>query len=493
MSETLSQRSGGSGRRYKSVNRGSSVDDSLFAGPKKGERKRIPPNACVITAAELEKIKSRATFKSDEEIRREKEANDHVLQEKKKAAKLRKAKMIQLEAEAKKKIKKTDIEIENLAREETIRNLAQDKLEKNNDLVKTLTALGARAEAFTIRDMQRNDKDIAEQKEREYNEHMDMLMEIDRLKDLQRREEEDAAKLVKRHQNREIMMAQMEDKRRRKIIAEEAREQENQAMLALIKKYEEDDYQASLRRKEEIRLAKIEIKNANENAIAAKQAIKDREKEEVRMILEYQAKKDAELRAREMEEEEKAKAMKERQAKLLEQQEKSQNKQAEIDELRARRAAEEKERIARTRELEEAEKRRNDMIELKEARRIQAEQKKSLLSREAGLQQKEYEAAVQYNIRIAEREKAEADKKKRLALEHREAIMSQIAEAEDKRRRSRNEKYEEGRKLKQEFAAERAKLETIRDHMVSEMRKKGVSDKYLTEMVSADIQKLQMR
>jgi len=341
--------------------------------------------------------------------------------------------------------------------------------------------------------MQRKDKDIAEQKEREYNEHMDMLMEIDRLKDLQRREQDEQLKVSKRHQNREIMMTQMEDKIKRKMLAEEAREQENQAMLALIKKYEEDDYEASLKRKEEIRLAKIEIKEANEKAIADKQAIKDREKEEVRMILEYQAKKDAELRAREMEEAEKARIMKERQAKLLEQQEKSQNKQAELDELRARRAAEEKERIARQRELEEAEKRKNDMIELKEARRIQAEQKKSLLSKEAGLRHREYEAALQYNMKIAAREQAEADKKKRLAMEHREAIMQQISEAEDRRRRARNEKYEEGRKLKQEFAAERAKLETIRDHMVKEMAKKGVSEKYLTEMLSADIQKLQMR
>ena len=62
-------------------------------------------------------------------------------------------------------------------------------------------------------------------------------------------------------------------------------------MLALIRKYEQDDYEAFLRRKEEIRLAKIEIKEANKKAIANKQAIKDREKEEVRMILEYQAKK----------------------------------------------------------------------------------------------------------------------------------------------------------------------------------------------------------
>ena len=39
--------------------------------------------------------------------------------------------------------------------------------------------------------------------------------------------------------------------------------------------------------------------------------------------------------------------------------------QAELDELRARRAAEEKERVARAREKEEATKRAKDMVELK--------------------------------------------------------------------------------------------------------------------------------
>lgn len=48
-------------------------------------------------------------------------------------------------------------------------------------------------------------------------------------------------------------------------------------------------------------------------------------------------------------------------------------------------------------------------------------------------------------------------------------------------------------RLRDEFAAERAKLEAIRDHMVEDMEKKGVNPKYLAEMKMADIRKLQMR
>ena len=54
-------------------------------------------------------------------------------------------------------------------------------------------------------------------------------------------------------------------------------------------------------------------------------------------------------------------------------------------------------------------------------------------------------------------------------------------------------KYEEGQKLKDEFAAERAKLGAIRDQMVGDLRKKGINPKYLSEMQMCDIEKMQMR
>jgi hypothetical protein len=53
----------------------------------------------------------------------------------------------------------TDIEIENQARDETIRALAQEKLNMELDLVKHLRALAAQAEAFTVRDRQLKEKD----------------------------------------------------------------------------------------------------------------------------------------------------------------------------------------------------------------------------------------------------------------------------------------------------------------------------------------------
>ena len=133
------------------------------------------------------------------------------------------------------------------------------------------------------------------------------------------------------------------------------------------------------------------------------------------------------------------------------------------------------------------------MAEMAVARTQQAAQRKAMMAREAVMQQQEYEEAVRHAMVQMERESKEASSKTEAAKIHREALQAQINAAEDYRKRHMNDKFEEGRRLKQEFASERAKLETIRDKMVSDMQAKGVNPKYLTEMKSADIQKMQMR
>merc|ERR1712190_214939 len=133
------------------------------------------------------------------------------------------------------------------------------------------------------------------------------------------------------------------------------------------------------------------------------------------------------------------------------------------------------------------------MIELKEAREKQAEHKKALMAREASMQDIEYEAALKYNAAIAEREAKEEERKKQNSMIHLKELMKQIHEIEEKRRITQNAKYEEGKRLKQEYAAERVRLETLKEHIIADMEKKGANPKYMSEMKRTDINKLQMR
>ncbi|CAM9608694.1 unnamed protein product [Ectocarpus fasciculatus] len=497
-----SARSGGS-RKYRVVSRGSSVDESLFGSSNSKGRKKstgrkvlvgeVPPKATVITEEELAQMKRRAIITSlaDEEAARV--GRENMLEERQRAARARKQRMLEMEVEAKKKALKSDIEVERMAHDQMVKKMATEKLDANNDLVKMLNSLGARAAAFTIRDKQLAEKDRREGSEKVYDERMDMIMELDRLKDLTKRDAEEQAKKCKRVEDRKVITEQIEARQRAKLIRLEAREQENRAMLGVIQRYADEDKAAAEKKAIEVRQARAAVMAANEAAIEMRRSAKQREVEEVESILAYQAMKDEEMRLREVEEAEKKQMMKERQQKLLEGQLRDMDKQAELDELRARRAAEEKEREMRHRERFAAEKRRKDVTQLQADRKRQADMKKAQLAKEAELEEGEYEAAVRYNATLSERERRESEAKHAACMEHRSAILLQVQEAEAKRKADRAAKFEEGRRLKQEYTMERAKLEAMRDKMVQDMEKRGINPKYLTEMKAVDIHKMHMR
>lgn len=52
-----------------------------------------------------------------------------------------------------------DFDVENDVRDETLRALAADKLDKQHDVVKLLESMQARAVAFTLRDQQIKEKE----------------------------------------------------------------------------------------------------------------------------------------------------------------------------------------------------------------------------------------------------------------------------------------------------------------------------------------------
>ena len=435
-------------RNYRSRNAGG-ADDSLFGtSTKSAPRGRLPANSVVISKGELDRIKGMSKIRTPADIAAERAESELAQEEKHRQARARKERMLQLEASAKAKSRKSDMELEREARKGAIRQMADKALDENLDLVKMLNTLGARAAAFTIRDQQLEEKQALDAKKREYEERMDVLMEIDRLTDLKKRDSIDTHRRLKRVEDRKVIVEQIHARTKKKLLEEELLEQENQGMLALVAKYKQEDYEQEVKHREEVVAARREVMAANEAAIRRKELAKQREREEEESILLYQARKDEALRAREDEERERDTVMKERQAKLLAMQEKTQNKQAEVDELRARRYAEERERRERERELSEAETKSRRMAELQDARMAQAEQKKRMMAREAVMQHAEYEESLRHANDIIERERKEAADRARRATEHREVLQTQISKSEESKASKMKAKLEEGRKLK---------------------------------------------
>lgn len=532
-------------------------------------RAQLPTNSVVVSASELSKIRQRAVVRSVADEARERQERQAEFEKKKVQARMRKEKMMQMEAASKRTAKKSDVELAKITREKTIREYANKLVDENLDLVKMLNTIGSRAAAFTIRDAQLEEKagrggeervrlysiipscsllfapllhlsvtmpllasmkadcaimvefvcmfdryifleslkftpapsiianafcDIGyRQLYQDYNKKMELEMEIARLKDLSERERIEEDKRSKRIADREVIIGQIQYRAKLKMLAEEQRERENQQMLKQIAKYEEEDRQKAAQHRIEVEKSKIEIMEANEEAIERKKAARAAEIAEVEALRIYQAKRDAEMARREKEEEDIANEKREQQKKLLAQQEKVQSSQAGVDELRARRYAEERERRARNEERAKAQKKKSQMLELMESRKSQAEAKVSMMAREAVMQQQEYEDGLKYSMKIMKREAAEESTKKAKADEHRVKLQQQIDEREIARKKSQSKKFEEGRSIHEEFATERAKLEAIRDCMVEDMLKKGINPKYLSEMKMCDIEKMQMR
>lgn len=330
--------------------------------------------------------------------------------------------------------KKSDVEIAEIAKKQAIRNMAEKKMDGNADVVKLLNSMAQRATAFTIRDQQLEEKERLAKLEKEYDERMDVMIEIDRVSDIMKREADETYKKTKRVEDRKVINEQIAGRERMRMLSLEAREQENQAMRNLMKRYEDEDRVNSAHRAVEMEKSRKAVLLANADAIERKKMAREMEKKEMEDILIYQALKDRELAKREEEEEALAHAKKERQAKLLAQQEKAQNNAGKMDELRARRAAEEKERNERKKEKAEALKRKQEMKLLLESRARQAADK---IERAQSAKRQADEAILmdlEYTKKMDEREQRERHIKAERTEEHRVRLQQQIEERDRQRK-----------------------------------------------------------
>jgi hypothetical protein len=235
----------------------------------------------------------------------------------------RKTRMKELEKKALASAKKSDSEVAEESRAATLRALAQEKVDKNSDVVKMLNSMSARAIAFTVRDRQMHELEERERTQAEIDRRLDILMEIDRLKDLDRRESEEREKITKRAKDREVITEQIKVREKMRLLELEAREQEGVAMRSTMAKHLEEDKRNAEIRQKEVEKSRAEVALANAASIEGKKAAKQAAKKEMEDILIYQAMKDAELAKREAEEAEIERQKKERQAKLLAQQERA--------------------------------------------------------------------------------------------------------------------------------------------------------------------------
>lgn len=457
------------------------------------EMKRNNRPASYISASELQRIKASTVIKDPADIEKERAEKEARRRLKHKKAQDRKDRMKQKEQRARARAKKSESELAEEAAKQVLLNEAADKRDEDNDAVKTLNTLAARAAAFTVRENQLKEREERLKREKEYDVFMEKKMELERLKDLRRREKEAQLKKKKRFEDREVLMVQIAEREAQRQRERKEVELEGEAMVRQIQK-NKDAEEARLRRKMEIAKEKrVEIAKENDRAIERKKAVVRQAMQDDERVIAYQKAKAKELARLEAEEEERKQAAEMLCAKLRSEQERIMDNRAEMDQLRAKRYQEEADRKTRAKELAAEEHRISAVKMMQDARTAQMKMKAVRMAHEVRAQKKEYKDTVSAAWKAADREEKEREARHRSMNNHKAKLLEQIAEKERLRAQAGAVKLEEGRQLKAEFRLELAKLEHTREELIKNYKKQGIKDKYLSEMTRADMMKFQMR
>ena len=436
----------------------------------------------VITAQELENLQRLIQGdKLNEEGRQRANEEKQKLIE---IAQNRKKKMIEFDEERRAKGAVQPIEeVEKEIKRNAERSRAQHKIDEGMDEVKFMNKVVLYAKCVTVRDAQLSEKAAIKAEKLEDSRRLDMMMEVERLKALKMYEEREVKRIEDRKKGAAVIRAQIEEREQERLRTHELKQQEQDAMLRHINRMKNDDRVEAAKKKEAAKRLMEDVALANAEQIRLKNRQREMEQEEERRISEYI--KEKEQREQELQEEqERTRAEKEREiARLRSLQEKAQDKQAELDAIRARRAQEAYEREWRTKESEAHRRQKAINEDLGRARDHQKLEKELMLTEQARVEHDEFERIVavqKYDDSI------ERDRKTKEALKrkmHAEDLHKQITEIEEQRKNARREFLEEGHRLRGQRTEEAEKLERIRERKLRELEQQAVPVKYRSELL----------
>merc|ERR1719335_394378 len=339
----------------------------------------------------------------------------------------------------------------------------------------------------TIRDAQIQEKRHVQAEKEEEERQLDMMMEIERLKALHMYEEREKSRIDDQRRGAGVIIEQIKDRQAQRMREEEQRDQERAFILRQIDALKQEEVEQQKAKKVAAHRLMEEVNTANAAAMKIKEDKMLAEKLEDQKILEYQRQK--EVRERELEEEKaRLAAEKEKEtAKLRAMQEKAQDKAAETDALRAKRAVEAAERVAREKERQERLRQEAINAELQEARRQQQAEKERRLAEQAKFERDEFERIIEVQMQQEDAEKQRQSEEKGMRKAHVEELRAQIAAREEKALQERRDFLEEGNVIRAQISSERKKLEKIKSRKIEELKKAGVPEKYWAELARKKI------
>ena len=492
-----------SSHRYRTVSKGSEVDESLFESTKpgarttKGAKKKVQIESfqaqqptfpiesmdnVMISTGDLHRMRGSSNILSPEQVARIKKAKMAAREKEMAQSKLRKQQMLKLEEERKKRMPPTETERLKDLRDQKTLSRAEYLQQEEHDDVKSMNRMLLYAKCVTIRDQQIKDKQRMMEAEEEEERKMDLMMEVERIKALQAYREREVQRAAERKRGAQILNMQITEREKDRIKIEELRDQEREHMLQEIARMKEEEQKRIVERKEQGRRMLEEVAMSNMEQIERKKLIKIAEDEEDRRITLYLKEKDAKEQKLLEEKERIAKEKELETARLRAQQEKVKDRQAELDELRARRAQEAYEREWREKERREIERVRKIHKDLAESREAQKQYKLKQLADMATMEEIDFKRIISANRKKDNEERNASDQQMDIRRNHRNELLAQIQANEEYRHKERSEYLEEGKKLRNQHQEQKMKLEHIKMKKLKELEELGVPAKYRAEL-----------
>lgn len=396
----------------------------------------------------------------------------------------RKARMMAMDEE--RRAKGNVSSLEEMEREAARQNdvaIARAKMHEEVDEVKHMNQVMLNAKCVTIRDAQVLDKRATKGEKAEEERRMDMMMELERLKALRMYEEREAKRVEDRRRGAAVIRAQMEEREQERLLRQELKQQEQEAMLRHIDHMKSEDRSEQERKKDAARSLMDDIALANAEQIRLKNRQRLMEIEEERQIAAYV--RDKERRDQEHQDElRRVAAEKEHEiARLRSHQERAQDKQAEADALRARRAQEAYDRDQRQKDRESRERQSAINADLAAAREMQMREKAALLAEQARAEKEEFDRIISVQKEEEDRERRNRERDAQNARQAAEALRKQIAEVEENRRKGRRDFLDEGNRLRTEKREREALVDAIRQQKVHELESMSVPKQYRQELL----------
>ena len=249
-------------------------------------------DTAILTLNDFERIKKNARLQSKEQ-----EENSHMILSSQKESQYAKAKAFKqrlIEIDKKRgnnAYKLSDIDKENLVKNANLLSQAQKIMEQNEDCVKDMNHIVLYAKIASIRDRQLEEHKAMEKMFRNKEMKLDMMMELERLKELKFQEDREVKRKKQLREGSLVIIDQIKDREMERLKEKEQIRQEGVLMLKQIKEMEEEDRRILEKKKiQEERMAK-EVEETNKIAALSKDKKKFEERELDLKILKYNMEK----------------------------------------------------------------------------------------------------------------------------------------------------------------------------------------------------------